>query len=177
MTDMKEYARALFLLTEEMGITDTALCDVRVCNEALISNPDYVKLTDTPALATEEKIALIDKAFLGICEPVGNLIKILCEKHSVYAFSSIAKEYERLYNESRGICPAEVISAVPLADKDLEKIKAKLEAVTGKKIIIKNTTDTSIIGGLKLRYGGLQLDGSLKTRLESIEKSLKDTII
>lgn len=177
MTDMKEYARALFLLTEEMGITDAALSDVKICTEVIGQNPDYVKLTDTPALATDEKISLIDKAFSSVCEPVGNLIKILCEKHSVYTFSAIAKEYERLYNEARGICPAEVISAVALSDNAMKKIKAKLEEVTGKKIIIKNTTDTSIIGGLKLRYGGLQLDGSLKTRLENIEKSLKDTII
>jgi len=177
MTNMTEYGKALFLLTEEMGITEQALSDVRICAEALRANPDYIKLTDTPAIAVEEKLSLVGDAFSGVCEPVGILIKILCVMHSVYTYLSIAKEYEKLYNEARGICPAEVISAVPLTEKSLAKIKAKLEAVTGKKIILKNTTDTSIIGGLKLRYGGLQLDGSLKSRLESIEKGLKDTII
>ena len=108
---------------------------------------------------------------------MANVIKILTEKHSVHLFPEIAKEYSAIYNDSRGICNAEVISAVQLTDSQAEKIKEKLEAITGKTIVIKNTVDKSILGGIKLRYLGKELDGSLKARLNSIEKSLKNTII
>ena len=49
--------------------------------------------------------------------------------------------------------------------------------MTGKTIIIKNTVDKSILGGIKLRYLGKELDGTRKARLNAIEKSLKNTII
>jgi F-type H+-transporting ATPase subunit delta len=56
-------------------------------------------------------------------------------------------------------------------------MKEKLAKMTGKTIIIKNTVDKSILGGVKLRYSGIQLDGSVKTRLDTFEKSLKNTVI
>ena len=177
MTGAKEYAKALFLLTEELGTTESALNDVNVCKEIFESNPSYVTLTDTPALTPDEKISLISEAFSSVDASVINLIKILCEKHSVYLFSEIAKEYVSLYNDARGICPAEVISAIPLDEGRMSAIKSKLEALTGKTIIIKNTVEPSVLGGIKLRYMGKQLDGSLKSRLDKIDAGLKNTIL
>ena len=55
--------------------------------------------------------------------------------------------------------------------------RAKLSAMTGKKIILKNTISPEILGGVKLRYSGIQLDGSVKTRLDKFEASLKNTVI
>ena len=102
---------------------------------------------------------------------------ILCEKHSVRLFPAIADEYLALYNEARGIIEAEALSAVALDGVTLKRLKDKLERVTGKKVTVKNTVDKSLLGGIKLRYMGRQLDGTLKTKLEGIEKNLKNTII
>ena len=53
----------------------------------------------------------------------------------------------------------------------------KLELQTGKHIFIENIVDASILGGVTLRYGGVQIDGSVKARLESLEKSLKGLVV
>ena len=45
------------------------------------------------------------------------------------------------------------------------------------RIIVKNTVSPEILGGVKLRYSGIQLDGSVKTRLDKFEASLKNTVI
>ena len=102
---------------------------------------------------------------------------ILCEKHSVRLFPAIADEYLALYNEARGIIEAEALSAVALDEMTLKRLKDKLERATGKRVTVKNTVDKSLLGGIKLRYMGRQLDGTLKTKLEGIEKNLKNTII
>ena len=172
-----EYAKALFSLTEELGTTEAVLSDLKLVDTVLSENPAYIKLTDTPAISVPEKLALLDEAFGSIDESLKNLIKILCERHSVYSFPALAKKFLSLYNESRGIIPAEVISATKLSEPAMTKLKEKLEAKTGKTVVLSNTVDGSILGGLKLRYCGIQLDGSLKARLESIEKSLKSTIV
>ena len=169
MTAARDYAKALFMLTEELGTTETALADVGASETAFRTNPSYVTLTDTPALSPEVK--------LSVDESVGNLIKILCERHSVYLFPEIAREYRAIYNESRGICTAEAISATPLTEKQKEAISRKLAAMTGKTIILKNTTDPEVLGGLKLRYMGTQLDGTLRARLDAIESGIKKTIL
>ena len=177
MTGAANYAEALFSLSEELHETQTVLSDVKTARDALLSNKDYFKLTDTPALSVPEKLSLIGSAFKDLSEIVRNLLFLLCEKHSVHLFPEIAKEYISLYNESRGICPAEVTSAVALTDEQISRIRIKLEQLTGKTIIIKNKIDKELLGGIKLAVMGKQFDGSLKARLTSIESGLKTTIL
>ena len=177
MSGALNYANALFSLSEELGVSEAVLRDVALTAEILKKNPDYLKLADTPAVSVPEKLSLLDGAFSSLEESVLNLVKILAEKHSVYLFSEIAKEYASLYNESRGIFEAEAVTASALTAENSDKLKEKLEQLTGKTIIIKNTVDKSVLGGIKLRYMGRELDGTLKGRLSLIEKSLKNTIL
>ena len=177
MAMQNEYAKALFLLSEEDGNSDTMLSDVKLVSQIFSENPDYVRLLDTPAVSKNEKLVLIDEAFSSIIPNLKNLLKMLSEKHIVFSFSEIEKGFVALYNESRGIEHVEAVTAVPMSDVQIEKMKEKLAKMTGKTIIIKNTVDKNILGGVKLRYSGIQLDGSLKTRLDSFEKSLKNTVI
>lgn len=177
MTGAKEYAVALFSLTEELKTTESALEDAKICKSAFTNNKEYFNLADTPSVPLEEKLSLIRAAFGSVGESVLNLLLILCEKHSVRLFPAIADEYLALYNEARGIIEAEALSAVALDGVTLKRLKDKLERVTGKKVTVKNTVDKSLLGGIKLRYMGRQLDGTLKTKLEGIEKNLKNTII
>lgn len=177
MINVKEYAKALFLLAEEEGTTDLTLSDVRLIKALLLDNPEYVNLLDTPAISKTEKLSLIDEAFSGINENTKNLVKILCEKRGVYFFPKIADAVSELYDKSRGIERVEAVSAVAMSDSQISALKEKLEALTGKTVIVRNTVDASIIGGVKLRYAGKQLDGSIKTRLEGFEKALRGTVI
>ena len=177
MSGAKDFAAALFSLSEELGITERVLLDVEASRQALLDNPEYSSLVDTPAISISEKIELIDKAFADVDEILRNLIKILCEKHSVYIFPAVAKEYCAIYNEARGICQAEAISAYPLSESHMAALKEKLEKMTGKTIALKNTIDTSILGGVKLRYMGKQLDASVRSRLDKIEAGLKETVL
>lgn len=177
MTAHEEYAKALFMLTEELGISDRVLDEINICRASLEENPEYPSLVDTPALSVPEKCRLIREAFASVSEELLNLLLILCEHHSVKLFPAITKEYEGLYNTARGIIPAEVISAAPLTEEQTARLISRLEKETGKKIILKNTTDPTILGGVKLRYSGIQLDGSLRSRLDNIEKGLKGVIV
>ena len=174
---VNEYGRALFLLTEELLTTEAAKEDVTLADEIFKKNPDYVKLLDTPSLTKDEKLALIDGAFSGIDESVRNLIKILCERHSVLTFGEVKRTYLSLYNESRGIEEVEAVSAVAMSEEQRLRMTEKLSAMTGKKIILKNTVSPEILGGIKLRYSGIQLDGSVRTRLDKFESCLKNTVI
>lgn len=177
MAFSNEYGKALFMLSEESGNTEKVLSDVKLANEAFSKNPEYVKLLDTPAITKAEKLTLIDEAFASLDESVKNLIKILCEKHSVFSFGEVAKTYFEAYDESRGIEHVEAVTAIAMTKTQLDAMKAKLAKITGKHIIIKNTVDPKILGGVKIRYSGIQLDGSIKTRLDKFEESLKNTVI
>ena len=79
MTDVSEYGRALFLLTEESGTTEACLADVKVADSLITGCDGYARLLDTPALTKEERLALIDQAFYALDVYLVNLIKLLAE--------------------------------------------------------------------------------------------------
>lgn len=177
MTAAGEYGRALFLITEEDGTSDKIISDVRVAEQILRDNPEYVRLLNSPAVAKEERVSLVGTAFGRLDENLLNLIKILTERRSVQLFGKMAEEYYRLYDESRGIVRVEAITALPLTAAQADAITKKLSSSLNKTVVLKNTIDQSTLGGVKLRYGGVQLDGTVKTRLDKFEEALKNTVI
>lgn len=177
MTNANEYGKALFLITEEDAVSDKALTDVKLAEDIFAANPEYVKLLDSPVLKKEERVALVDEAFGTLNVSLLNLIKILTEKRAVHLFDKVAKEYARLYDEARGIVRVEAITAVPLTDAQSRALTAKLGASLNKTVVVRNTIDRTILGGVKLRYSGVQLDGSIKTRLDKFDEAIKNTVI
>ena len=174
MAVKNEYGNALFLLAKEENTQDAVKEDLDIIHLALKANPDYVKLLDTPALSKSEKLTLIDKSFSSLQYSVVNLLKILCEKHLVYSFSDVCSTYSQLYDEHNGIERVEAVTAVALTCAQKDKLKEKLASMTGKKIVLKNTVNPEILGGVMLRYSGIQLDGSVKSRLDAFARSLKN---
>ncbi len=177
MINAQEYGKALFMLTEELGTTETVLADIDVVCAVFVENASLVNLLDTPAVTREEKLSVIDAAFSTLDTTLVNLLKIVAEKRCAYLFTRVCRAYRALYDEARGIERVEAVTALPLTEQQTARLKQRLEAKTGKTVIITNTTDPSILGGIKLRYMGIQLDGSLKTRLDGFERALKETII
>lgn len=177
MTDAKEYGKALFMLADECGAVDKIAGDVELARSVMREHPDYVKILNTPALSKEERLSLVDSAFASVDESVRNLLKILTEAHAAHLFVGAADEFASLYDDYKGILRVEAISAVPLTKAQISAIADKLLTMLGKTAVIKNTVDPSILGGMKLRYGSCQLDGSIKTRLDKFEMALKNTVI
>lgn len=177
MIDTTGYGKALFLLAGENG-TDTQVRDeLALVRQALEQNPAYVTLLDTPAVATEEKLALLRQAF-GTADPMLlNFLSLLCEKRAFYQFAACADAYNACYDEAHGILRATAITAVPMTQKQQEALRARLAAITGKTIVLTNPTDPALIGGITLRYGGVQLDDSIQSRLDRLRRSLSETIV
>ena len=71
----------------------------------------------------------------------------------------------------------EAVSAVALSDVQMQKLAAKLEAITGKQIDLQCSVDPAELGGLRLSYNGMLVDGTVKTKLDSIGKLLKNTVL
>lgn len=177
MTTGNEYGKALFMLAEESMQTESALNEIRAVSKIFADNPDYIKLLDTPAVTVTEKIRLVDEAFYCFSDNIKNLIKILCERRLVFTVFEIEKTFLSLYDSLMGIERAEAVSAIAMSEEQIKRLEDKLSGITGKKIILKNTVDKSILGGVKIRYLGKQLDGSIKARLRAFEESLRAKVL
>ena len=177
MTDPKEYGKALFMLAEERGSTEAIKVDAECLIEVFAQNPDYVRLLDTPALTKDERLLAIDESLAGLDKDLRNLVKIFSEIHSVYNLIPTLKCYLEEYDISKGIIRMEVISAIPLNDSERERLQKRLEGETGGTVILKETVDPSILGGLIIRGMGKQEDCSLASRLRAIARSITEAVV
>ncbi|MHB8377115.1 MAG: F0F1 ATP synthase subunit delta, partial [Dehalococcoidia bacterium] len=76
-------------------------------------------------------------------------------------------------DERRGIAHALVTTAVPLSDDERGAVAARLSAITGKTVDVVPVVDPAIIGGVVARIGDQLIDGSTRTRLKALRRSLE----
>ena len=182
MSDMTQaantYAQALYDLAKDEGLGKTILSELTVLKGVFTENPDYCKLLSTPDLPKQERCQILDEAFREKVHPyVLNFLKILTQKGYIRQFSRCCDAYRNFYNEDNGILVVKVVSAVELNSAQKEKLTGKLETTTGKQIDLQCSVDETMLGGLRLNYDGKQVDGTVKNRLDSIGKLLKNTVL
>jgi F-type H+-transporting ATPase subunit delta len=73
-----------------------------------------------------------------------------------------------LVAEERGRRVAEVRSAVPLADSEIDRLGTALRRLVGRVVEIRVIEDSSVIGGMIIAIGDLIIDGTVRLRFERL---------
>ena len=84
----------------------------------------------------------------------------------------IVAEYLKIYYAKNQILDVEATFAVKISDVQREKLIHKLEMKTKKKINLVEKVDAGIIGGGILKIGDRIIDGTVRTQLDNLVKSL-----
>lgn len=177
MIDAQGYGKALFELSQENQTEVQVRRQVQLVDDVLHQNPEYITLMDTPALSTREKCALLHAAFEKLDAMLNNFLSILCEKRSFYRFHACAQAYYDAYDEAKNILRATAITAVAMKQRQCKALGEKLSELTGKNVELTNRIDPSVIGGVTLRYEGMQIDDSIRSRLDTLRRTLAETIV
>lgn len=167
----KIYADALFELGRDENCLDEICETLTQCGKVFTDNPELVKLMSAPTISAEEKTDILSKIFSD-CGLVFNLLCILAEKGRIQYIENIVNDFKNLYNDFRNIAEMTAVTCIPLDDETRERLKAKLSAKFGKTIVLKEEIDKSIIGGIIIKYGNMQMDNSVRTKLESVRREL-----
>ncbi|GAH17410.1 unnamed protein product [marine sediment metagenome] len=167
----RRYSQAVFNIALERKELDKWQSDLRKI-ASLGEDAAFIALLENPKVRFEDKAKLLSER-LGDINPLAlNLVYLLVTRGGLSMAGDIADEYQRLLDGYRGIEQAEVITAVPLDDKDKKRLEERLEAVVGKKVVLKPRVDSSLIGGIIARIGGKLLDGSTHSKLMALRNEL-----
>lgn len=171
------YATSLFEVGTEENCLDALLEETEALRDLFSQSDELLRVLGTPVVTSEEKTSLIDNA-LGnkVSKYMLNFLKILTEKHRIMQFEGIAKQFRLLYNQKNNIQDVVAVTAVPLSDKLSEKLKTKLEQITGKTIILDNKVNAEIMGGIILNMQGDQIDASVKGRIDELRQHISAII-
>jgi len=171
----KRYSQAVFEIALEKGELDGWQSDLEKIAR-LGEDAALVTLLENPKLPFQEKAKVLAERLGDINQLALNLIYLLVSKGRLNMMGEVADEYQRLLDNYRGIEPAGVITAVPLAEADRLRLAERLGTVVGKQVVIKPEVDTSLIGGIVARVGGKLLDGSTRSRLAALKRELSGAV-
>jgi F-type H+-transporting ATPase subunit delta len=69
---------------------------------------------------------------------------------------------------------AEIVSAQKLTAAQEKSIKSEMKKSYGKDVRINATIDPAILGGLIVKVGSRMVDGSLRTKLNSLKQAMNE---
>ena len=169
----KRYAVALYQLAEEKNILEQVEQELKVIQSVLNDNQDFLSMLAHPKVSKEQKKDMFKKVFKDVSEPVMNTLLLLCDRKREDIINEMVKDYITLANEARGVAEATVYSTRELSEEEEKSLSDLFAKRIGKeKLRINNVIDKSLLGGVKLRIGNTIYDGSVKGKLERIERQL-----
>ncbi|OKL37583.1 F0F1 ATP synthase subunit delta [Domibacillus mangrovi] len=169
----KRYAIALFELAKEQHQVAEIEEELRVVKQVFSENKELQTILKSPKLSIANKQALIQSAFAKASAPVVNTLKLLVQRHRNDEITSVCNEYIELANEERGTADAFVHSIRPLSPIEETAVISAFSRKVGKQTLnIENIVDPDLLGGLKVRIGNRIFDGSLRGKLNRLEKQL-----
>ncbi|MBQ4506780.1 MAG: ATP synthase F1 subunit delta [Firmicutes bacterium] len=169
------YGSSLYDLAQEEGLGEQIMKDLQLISAVFSDDTGYEQLLSSPVLSRDERRSLIEEAWKGkVHDYTKNFLCILMEEEMVRDLSSCVQAYRKRYKEDRGIIDVRVTSAVPLSEENRARLKASIEAKTGKKVLPEFHVDSSLLGGLRVEMEGMSYEATLKYHLEELRKILSE---
>ncbi|HQW41213.1 MAG TPA: ATP synthase F1 subunit delta [Flavobacteriales bacterium] len=166
------YANSLMGLAKEKGMVESIYEDMQLVANTCSGSHDLIVLLKSPVITADKKSAVLAKIFAGkVGEVVTRFMDILVRKGREAMLPMIAAAYNELYKQNKNIVTAEVSSASELSAEALEKVRAQaIEKHPGKTIELVQHIDPLLIGGVVIRIGDEQYDGSVSRRLSDLRR-------
>jgi F-type H+-transporting ATPase subunit delta len=167
----KRHAQAVFQIALEEKQLDRWLTDVeRIA--AVLGDAEIAAVLANPRVSPEKKKDVLDRGLAGISPTAMNLAQMLVARNRLHLVQSLAVEYKRLMNAYGGVELAEVMTAVPISPEEGERVGKGLANLSGKRVTLELGVDPEILGGFVARLGDKLIDGSARTRLQELRKSI-----
>ncbi len=173
----RRYARALFQIALEDGSVDAIASELAAVSEAMAASKDLRQVLTFPTHSLELRRGVFGSIAdrLGTGPVVRNFVNLLLERNRMSAFDACLQSFRARADEHLGQVRGEVVSARPLSTEQLDAVRSKLEQTTGKQVLLEVREDPALLGGLVARVGNTVYDGSLKTRLDGIQRAMSDS--
>lgn len=169
------YATALFELARDQKQIDSVSQSLGKLRAALTDSGDFATLTTSPLVGRDAalKATLATADAMKLDPLTRNFLGVLAKARRLSVLGNVIRDFNKLAAHARGETTAEVTSAHPLDDKQVEALKAKLKTSLGRDVTVDLRVDPAILGGLVVRVGSRMIDSSIKTKLDNLALAMK----
>ena len=169
------YATALFELARDERRLDAVGASLATLKQALRDSDDLRELTSSPLISREDATRTIAATSEAMrLDPItSNFLGVVAQNRRLSKLPQIILAYNMLAANHRGETTAEVTSAHPLTDDQVAALKTNLKTRLGRDITVDLNVDPTILGGLVVKVGSQMIDGSIRTKLNTLAHAMK----
>ena len=170
------YASVLLDAALAAGGQDAVL-EVRDQAERIIrimrSNMDLSSSLQDSSYTPEQRNSLARNVFAQANPVLIDVLAVMAERGDFALLSRVWESYGEQVERKLNVTVVDVTTVVPLDDHLREVITKKSEADLGTKVVLRESIDKSLIGGILMSANGKRIDASMTSQLEAARNVLK----
>ncbi len=170
------YTELLFTAAKNEGDAEYVLsvCDqAKQMVKAIRGNADLDGALKDPGYTPEQKAQIVRGVFADVEPVLVNTVAVMAERGETDLLPRVAEQLEDRIADELNLIIIDVATAVELDDHLRDLIKKKAETELGKKAVLIERVDKSLLGGIVLSTKDERLDASLLTQVEKTREALK----
>jgi len=170
----RRYARALYEVAAAEGAAERLASELGELGALLHGNPELAAALIRPGVPAEARgralRAVVERA--GGSALLGRLVTLLANGDRLEMLDALAVAYGEELHVAQGVVAASAVSAVPLDDSQGSALAGALGAVSGKRVELARQVDPAVLGGVLVRMGGRNYDGTIRAQLHALRRRL-----
>jgi F-type H+-transporting ATPase subunit delta len=167
----RRYAKALHMMTRAGGAAPAVGKELEAFLGAVTGQVEIRDVLTRPWIKPGDRrgIAVALSQKMGCGKLVQDFVGLVAERGRMDHLGEIVAAYRALVDEDLGQARAQVRSTVPLTDGEKRQLGSRL---VGKRILLEERVDPTLLGGFVAQVGSLILDGSLDGQLARMRERL-----
>ncbi|HEY9037905.1 MAG TPA: F0F1 ATP synthase subunit delta [Roseovarius sp.] len=172
----ERYATAIFEIAQESKDLPKLETGVDALAEALNVSRDLRDVISSPVLSRDEQGKAISaiSEHLKLAPALSRGLSLMAQKRRLFAVPQLIAQLRAMIADEKGEVQADVTTAKALTKTQADKLAKTLKANIGKDVKINATVDESLVGGLIVKVGSKMIDTSIRSRLASLQNSMKE---
>lgn len=169
------YAKALYDYASSLNVDEKVYREMLTLKESFSKIGDLVKAINNPVLSSDIKQNLISEAAGGdISDALKRFISLVLEQKRESVLIFMANSYCDIYRKHKNISVGRLITAYPVADEVIERIRKIVVQRTKGSVEFVTNVDPAIEGGFIFEIGTYRLDASIANQMRRIKSQFID---
>ena len=164
------YAKALMDLAKEQNLLDQVHADAAHLEALSKESKEFRTFLSSPIVREKKKTEILESIFGSTFQELTMLfVGLVIQQGRTGDLPLIATEFIKMYSKEKGILEATVVTATALTEQQRTRIMDVLRKLSGEPIIVlSEEQDANILGGMQIRVGDLEFNGSLRDQLNKL---------
>jgi F-type H+-transporting ATPase subunit delta len=170
---IEAYAHGLLEIAQSEGRLDDVEDELFRFARIVEGNDDLRMALVNPGLSAERRAAIVDELLEGRAHTLTRAIaSFVVGAGRGHDLPAIILRFTELAAETRESELAEVRSAMPLDDLQVQRLAEVLSRATGRRVEVKVVVDPTVMGGIVATIGDTVIDGTVRHRIEKMKESM-----